>query len=135
MEATPGTPVSRPSHRGCGPWHAFLHCSASFLCFSQLCAPSKPWSGSGHDRHPDQTLHSTTPPLLLLLVGSAFCISSRKLVGLDSFCILGAQMPMATSTRDAGLAEGQQVLWVQVLPSELGVVALIVSSTPVEGIE
>lgn len=62
---------------------------------------------------------------------AVFPISSRNLVGLDSF---GTQTLIATSTSDVGLAEGHQATWAQVFPLELCVVALIVSRSSVEGI-
>lgn len=51
------------------------------------------------------------------------------------FAYQATQMPMPTSTSNAGLAEGQWELRARLLPLELDVAALIVSSTPVEGIE
>lgn len=58
-----------------------------------------------------------------MLVGSVSSMSrarSRTLAGLDNFCIPGHQMPLPTSTSDAGLAEGQQELGTKVSPLELG---------------
>lgn len=106
--------------------------SSSLFCqLPQLqpgLTPSLLWSGRGQNGRPDPSLHITAFFLPVLLVG--LYSRSGKRICLDRCCIPGHQMPMPTlAGRGALGAVGK------VSPLHLGVDALILSSTPLEGME
>lgn len=81
----------------------FSSLSASFFCLIQVCSIlALTWKRpSGHS---DPCLRITFS-LLLLVVLPISSPKSRSLAGLVHFCMSGQQMPVPTSTSNAGLRE------------------------------